>query len=105
MRKKVFDSYKKTFDDYTNARSSFEHFDERLRDPRRVRIQQEPGAGPRRVLFGLHDQRYEHSDQSWDVSPASLMLLEQIIDAVSAVVHRVTDALIEERFGAGPANI
>jgi hypothetical protein len=101
--KKVFDSYKKTFDHYAHGRNSFEHFHDRLpgrKDARRVKQLQEPGAGPRHVYFGVEGQNYKHSDQLWDISPTSLALLNHVVDEVTDILHQRADALLIERFGA-----
>ena len=93
--KKVFDSHKKTFDHYGHGRNSFEHFHDRFpgrSNANRVKERQAEGAGPRRVYFGLEGQSYKHSDKSWDVSPASLALLNGIVDGVTGLVNHAADA-------------
>jgi hypothetical protein len=99
--KKVFDSYKKTFDHYAHGRNSFEHFHDRLPgrgDAARAKERQADSAGPHRVYFGLQGQSYKHSDQTWDVSPANLALLNRVVDEVTGLVHQAADSLIEAKF-------
>lgn len=99
--KKVFNSFRKTFDHYADARHSFEHFHDRLPgrpDESKVEELQAPNAGPRRVYVGFEGTSYKHSDKSWDISPASLELLNQAIDEVVTVLHRTVDDQIESKF-------
>lgn len=99
--KKVFDSFRKTFDHYADARHSFEHFHDRLPgrpDENKVKELQAANAGPRRVYSGFEGTSYKHSDKSWDISPASLALLNEAIDAVLTVLHRTVDEHIESKF-------
>lgn len=99
--KKVFDSFRKTFDHYADARHSFEHFHDRLPgrpDERKVKELQATNAGHRRVYVGFEGTNYKHSDKSWDISPASLELLNQAIDKVVTVLNRTVDDLIESKF-------
>jgi len=63
-----------------------------------VKERQEGSAGFRRVYFGLEGQSYKHSDQSWDVSPTSLALLNRVVDEVTGLVNQTADALVEENF-------
>lgn len=101
--KKVFDSFKKPFEDYTEARNTFEHYDDRLpSQPQESRVKEikDLNAGPRRVYFGFSGTHYKHSDKAWDISPSSLELLNRAISDVIAVVHRTVDELIESKFSA-----
>ena len=101
--KKVFDSYRKTFDHYTAARNSFEHYHDRLpgnAEEKKVReVVQNKGAGPSRIYFGFNDGKYKHSDMSWDITPASFELLSKAIDETLAVLHRRIDELFKAKFG------
>ena len=103
--KKVFDSYLKDYEHYANGRNSFEHFHDRLpgqRDEGRVReVREDPAAGPRRIFFGFGGGNYKHSDKLWDITPASLRLLEDSIDDVLGVVHNIIDKKIQSRFEVG----
>ena len=101
--KKVFNSFRKTFDHYADARHSFEHFHDRLPgrpDERKVKELQAPNAGPRRVYVGFEGTSYKHSDKSWDISPVSLELLNQAIDEVVTVLHRIVDDQVESKFSS-----
>ena len=101
--KKVFDSHRKHFEHYTEARNSFEHFDDRLPGQRyegRVKeVREDLAAGPRRILFGFKGGNYKHSDKLWDITPASLELLESAIEDVLGVLHRTIDEEIQSKFG------
>lgn len=101
--KKVFDSFRNTFDHYAEARHSFEHFHDRLpgrRDERKVKELQAPNAGPRRVYSGFEGTSYKHSDKSWDISPTSLGLLHSAIDDVLTVLHKTVDEQIQTKFSS-----
>jgi len=93
--KKIFDRHRKNFDHYVAGRNSFEHFHDRLpgrpEDARVKEIRPDLTAGPRRVYSGFKNGRYIHFDASWDISRASLQLLEGIIDEILAIVHRIID--------------
>jgi hypothetical protein len=93
--KKIFDRHRKNFDHYVAGRNSFEHYHDRLpgrpKEARVKEIRPDPKAGPRRVYSGFEHGRYVHSDASWDISRASLQLLEGIIDEILASVHRIVD--------------
>ena len=101
--KKIFDSHRKTFEHYTAARNSFEHYQDRLpgnAEERKVReVVQIPSAGPSRIYFGFSGGHYRHSDQQWDITPASLSVLEGAIDAVLSVLHAQVDTLFQARYG------
>jgi hypothetical protein len=98
--KKIFDSYLKHFEHYVAGRNSFEHFHERLagqKDEDRVKEVRDFGASARRIYAGFRDGRYIHSDQSWDISPDSLKLLDQAIQETLAVVHLKIDELYKTK--------
>jgi len=100
--KKLFDSHRKHFEHYVAARNSFEHFGDRLpgrSEEQRVReVRDDPAAASRRVYLGISGGQYEHSDQSWDITAASLELLNRLVDDVLAAIHRTIDEQIHARF-------
>jgi hypothetical protein len=93
--KKIFDRHRKDFDHYVAGRNSFEHYHDRLpgrsEEARVKEIRPDPKAGPHRIYSGFKNGMYVHSDGSWDISRASLKLLEDIVDESLAVVHRIID--------------
>ena len=93
--KKIFDRHRRQFEHYVAARNSFEHYHDRLPgrpDKARVKeIQPDPKAGPHRIYSGFKNGMYVHSNSSWDISRASLSLLEEIVDEILATVHRIID--------------
>ncbi len=100
---KHYNSVRKHLDSYTEARNTFEHFHERLpagKNRDRVKEIQAPNAGPRRVFGGLGKGSYTFSDRSWDITPASLNLLQSIVEEFLGKVHAVVvqrcDALLEQ---------
>ena len=101
--KKVFDSYRELFDHYADARHSFEHFHNRLTgqgDRLPVQeVRENPKAGTRQILFGFEGGNYKHSDQLWDITPASLELLHRVIDDVLVVLHRTINVIIQSKDG------
>lgn len=100
--KKVLSRYSKHFDLYDGARNSFEHYEQRLPgksgEHRVKEVSQNNGASPSKIYFGFHDGLYTHSNQEWDVTPASLVILNAAIDETLAVVHRLVDDEVERRF-------
>ena len=99
--KKVFDRHRKDFEHYVAGRNSFEHFHDRLpgqADADRVKeIQPDTRAGPRRVFAGFSGGKYVHSNLEWDISAASLELLERYISETLAVVHEKIDELFAKK--------
>ena len=102
--KKVFDGYRKTFEHYVAGRNSFEHFHDRLpgqKDAKRVKeIQPDPKKGsPHRIYSGFLGWQYVHSDMSWDISPNSLVTLDQMIETVLVEVHKIIDVKFTNDIG------
>ena len=101
--KEVFDSNRKLFDHYAEARHSFEHFHNRLTGQRNhlpvQEVREHPMAGARRIFFGFEGGNYKHSDKLWDITPASLELLHRAIDDVLVVLHGTIDGKIRCNFG------
>jgi hypothetical protein len=93
--KKIFDRHRKDFDHYVAGRNSFEHYHDRLpgrpEEARVKEIRPDPRAGPHRVYSGFKNGMYVHSDTSWDISRASLKLLDAIVDEILDSVHRIID--------------
>lgn len=91
--KKYFDSVRKHFDDYAEARNTFEHYHDRLpagKHATKVKeIKRDPNAGPSRNYGGIENGKYTFSDKSWDISPQSLNLLNSIIEEFISKVIRV----------------
>ena len=101
--KKVFNSYREHFAHYALARHSFEHFHNRLTGQGNLsplrEVRENPVAGARQILFGFEGGNYKHSDQLWDITPASLELLHRGIDDVLLVLHRTLDEIIQSKQG------
>ncbi len=101
--KRLFDSHRREFEHYVNGRNGFEHFEERLpgqKKESRVKDTIDASSGARRTIyFKLVGQTYQHSDRTWDVSPASSERLATYIDETLAAIHQITDAAIEQKFG------
>lgn len=97
----VFNSHRKIIEHYTNARNTFEHFDERLpggKSSNRVKEVRAEGAGSRRILRGVSkDGFYKHSDKQWDIKPSSLKKLTEIVDEFLTNIQESVDLLIERK--------
>ena len=100
---KYLRSVSKHFDDYAEARNTFEHFHDRLpagKKYEKVVEVQEPGGEPHRCFGGFKDGSYVFSNRSWDISPASLKLLESFVTKflgrIECVVEEKLAALIAE---------
>jgi hypothetical protein len=90
----IYDRHKHTFAHYKEARHTFEHFDDRLPGrPNNKRVRPTVGADGRvsSIIYGVDRDTYRHSNLSWDISPASLALLENIVAEVLDAVHAVVD--------------
>ena len=93
---KYFNGVRKYFDDYAEARNTFEHYHDRLpagKNASKVKeTRKDPNAGPSRNYGGLEKGKYTFSDRSWDIGPESLVLLNTIIEEfVSKIVHVVKE--------------
>lgn len=94
-----YNSVRKHFDSYSEARNTFEHFHDRLPSGkyyRKVKEIQEPNAGPRRVFGGLVKGTYRFSDRSWDITPKSLELLNSLVREFLDIIHTVVDKKCNE---------
>jgi hypothetical protein len=102
--RKVFDGYRDDFDKYRKARDSFEHFHDRLpgeRDHERMRETRETPTSPLvTVYWGVEGGRYRHSDLSCDITPASLELLDRIVEGTVGAVHQIIDERLSAKFAA-----
>lgn len=99
--KKIFDGYRKEFEHYVAGRNSFEHFHERLpgqSEEHRVKeIQPDPGAGPRRILWGFSGGKYVHSNLEWDITQASVDRLERYVGEILEAVQVSVEQELERR--------
>ncbi len=97
----VFNSKRKIFEHYINARNTLEHFDERLpggKKRSRVKEIQSSGAEPRRILKGLSKEGYYlHSDKKWDIKPTSLRKLMEIVEEFLDCIHLKIDEIEAEK--------
>jgi hypothetical protein len=100
--RKLFDGYRGDFTAYRKARDSFEHFHDRLpgeRDHGRMRETREtPTSPPVTVYWGVEGGRYRHSDLSCDITPASLELLDRIVNGTVDAVHQIIDERLCAKF-------
>jgi len=88
--KVYYQSIRKHFDNYGEARNTFEHFHDRLpagKHNSRVKEVQEPNAGPRKVFGGLNKGNYIFSDKSWDITPSSCEQLEKLVGGFIELIH------------------
>lgn len=88
--KSYYQSIRKHFDSYGEARNTFEHFHDRLpagKHSSKVKEVQEPNAGPRKVFGGLEKGTYLFSDKSWDITPSSLVQLESLVNEFIKKIH------------------
>ena len=86
------------FDSYSSGRHCFEHFNERL--PGNKHEAKVVAVGENRVkkYLSFHDGVFEHSDESWDITPKSLELLQGFIAEVLNLVHKQVDELLAQKF-------
>lgn len=55
------------------------------------RIRQTPTSPPVTVYWGVEGGRYRHSELSCDITPASLELLDRIVNGTLGAVHQAID--------------
>lgn len=99
--RKVFNTYRQDFDHYARARHSFEHFGDRLpggREEAKMKAVIQSSGAATKTFHGFHDGVYAHSNQEWDITPASLVKLNTAIAEVLAVVHAIVDTIIGDKF-------
>lgn len=99
--KKIFDGYRKDFEHYVAGRNSFEHFHDRLpgqSEERRVKeVQDDPRAGPRRILWGFSGGKYVHSNLEWDITQSSVDRLERYVGEILDSVRNTVELELKRR--------
>ncbi|MFQ5880804.1 MAG: hypothetical protein ACE5IZ_11625, partial [Dehalococcoidia bacterium] len=78
----VYDRHRDTIERYREARNHLEHFDERLPGGKRVGQLAIPSD-----LGNLSDGVYSFGGKSWDVTPSSLAILEEIVDEFNSEIR------------------
>ena len=94
-----FNSVRNRFDEYAEARNTFEHLHDRLpagTKHSRVREVRAENAGPRKIFGGLERGAYKFSDRSWDITPASFSELERMVTEFLNQVYVVIDGKYEK---------
>jgi hypothetical protein len=87
-----YNSNQKILDDYVEARNTFEHFNDRIpggKQHTKVKEVTEKGANPRKILGGFEEGSYKFSNKTYDISHASLTLLEKIISGFILIIEDV----------------
>lgn len=99
---KVYTKYKKDFDHYTEARNSFEHFEDRLPENKESAKMKEMtsdiNAGPRKIYAGFEGTNYKYSNKTWDISSASVTHLNKAIDETLEKVCDQVEILFKSKF-------
>jgi len=86
----VCDRHRGTIERYRQARHHLEHFDERLPGGKRVNSMSMPGD-----LGNLWGGMYSFGGENWDISPASLELLKEIVSEVDSQLRSSAIVAIE----------
>ena len=97
-----YQSIRKHFDDYAEARNTFEHFHDRLpkgKKSQKVKEVTAPNAGPRKIFAGLENGHYKFSDRTWDITPQSLNLLDELVSNFLNKVFNVVNLKRDELLG------
>lgn len=93
--RELYHSIRKHFDSYSEARNSFEHFNDRLPSGKhhsRIKELQENDAGPRKVYRGLKGGNYTFSNREWDITPKSFQLLKDCVNEFGGKFHSLVDS-------------